>query len=68
VAMCFWIKNNSIIKLASDVYYIDYLPVEIKMQDIVVIVCAALALSFLSTLYPAYKASKLDPVEAIRNE
>ena len=62
------LKKYQFVKLASDVYYLDYLPVELKIADIAVVVLAALALSFLSTLYPAYKASKLDPVEAIRYE
>ncbi len=64
----FLLKKYQFIKLASDVYYLDYLPVEVKAVDIAVVVAASLLLSFFSTLYPAYKASKLDPVEAIRYE
>ena len=68
VSTALLLKKYQFIKLASDVYYLDYLPVELKAADIVVVVLVALCLSFLSTLYPAYKASKLDPVEAIRYE
>ena len=51
-----------------DVYFIDQLPARIDGLDIGVIVATALCVSFLATLYPAWNASKLDPVVALRYE
>jgi lipoprotein-releasing system permease protein len=49
------------------VYYIDKLPAKIVFwPDIVLIALAAGTITFLATLYPAHRAAKLDPLEAIR--
>ncbi len=54
--------------LSSDVYFINYLPSELRLGDVVLICCAALGLSFLATLYPAWRASRTQPAEALRYE
>jgi lipoprotein-releasing system permease protein len=54
--------------LASDVYYIDKLPSQVNPLDIALIVMTAVLISLLATLYPAWRASKLDPAEALRYE
>lgn len=54
--------------LSADVYFISDLPSELKMTDVSVIVGVALIISFFATLYPAYKASKTEPAEALRYE
>lgn len=52
----------------SDIYYLDKLPAKINYLDTVLIVGATILISFVATLYPAWRASKLDPVEALRYE
>jgi len=64
--LCTVLKYYQFIELPGDVYYITTLPVKLKFLDVVMIASAAMAISFLATLYPASQASKLDPVEAIR--
>jgi len=54
--------------LASDVYYIDKLPSQVNPLDVVLIVITAILISLLATLYPSWRASKLDPAEALRYE
>ena len=50
------------------VYYLSRLPAHVDVQETVTIVLMALALSVLATLYPSWRASKLDPIEALRYE
>jgi len=54
--------------LPSDVYYIDKLPSEVNPTDVVMIVVTAILISLLATLYPSWRASKLDPAEGLRYE
>ncbi|WP_028693745.1 lipoprotein-releasing ABC transporter permease subunit [Pseudomonas cremoricolorata] len=54
--------------LNADVYFIDYLPSQILAEDVWMICGAALALSFLATLYPAWRAARTQPAEALRYE
>ena len=51
-----------------DAYFINYLPSHLKWQDVVTIVSLSLALSFLATIYPAFRAAKIQPAEALRYE
>jgi lipoprotein-releasing system permease protein len=50
------------------IYFLSTLPSKIFISDVVAIVSMALILSFLATLYPAYKASKSNPAEILRYE
>ena len=66
--MCGLLQRYEFIQLPRDVYLISTLPVKIQTMDVVMIVGAAVLISFLATLYPSWQASRLDPVEAIRYE
>ena len=54
--------------LPEDVYYITGLPTELKTDDVVIIACVALAMAFAATLYPAWRAARTAPAEALRYE
>ena len=54
--------------LSPDVYYISDLPSELKASDVFRISMLSLALGLLSTIYPAYRASRVNPAEALRYE
>jgi lipoprotein-releasing system permease protein len=53
---------------APDVYFLTHMPSVVDPNDVVRVVLMSLALSFLATLYPSWRAAKLDPVEALRYE
>lgn len=50
------------------VYFISYLPSVLKLSDVVLVVLVGMILSVLSTLYPAWRASRVEPAEALRYE
>jgi len=54
--------------LAKDVYYISDLPSDVQLRDVATIGIVSLALSFLATLYPSWRASRVNPAEALRYE
>jgi lipoprotein-releasing system permease protein len=54
--------------LNADVYFIDYLPSQLMTEDVLMVCGAALVLSFLATLYPAWRAARTQPAEALRYE
>jgi lipoprotein-releasing system permease protein len=53
---------------APDVYFLTQMPSVVDWHDVLHVVVMALTLSFLATLYPSWRAAKLDPVEALRYE
>jgi lipoprotein-releasing system permease protein len=54
--------------LSADVYFISYLPSQLQWQDVAIISSAGMVMSLLATIYPAWRASRVEPAEALRYE
>lgn len=53
---------------AAEIYFLSKLPAKVDSEVVMAVAGISLLLSFLATLYPAYRAAKMDPVEALRYE
>lgn len=51
---------------SPEIYYLSQLPAEINASEVATVVLMALGLSFVATLYPSWRAARIDPVEALR--
>ncbi|TMQ60384.1 MAG: ABC transporter permease [Candidatus Eisenbacteria bacterium] len=67
-AVSFALGRYKLLHLPGEIYFIDTLPVKIEWTDFALVGVAATALCFLASLYPAWRAARLAPVESIRYE
>ena len=68
LAWC-WLANTfQLIRIPVDIYQISFVPFRLRPLDFLAIVGVTLAISFVSTLFPARRASKVDPVVALKYE
>jgi lipoprotein-releasing system permease protein len=65
--ICFLQLRYKLVSLPSDLYFLDALPVRMQLLDFVLVAVAAVFLSYLGATYPAHRAAKLAPVNAIRD-
>ena len=68
VGGAWWLDTYRVISLPAEVYFVPYIPFRVQVGDFGLVAGTAIAVSFLATLYPAYKASRLEPVKALRYE
>lgn len=67
-ALAWMLDRYRLIALPVDMYFIPYVPFQIRMLDVLMVVSLTVGVSFLATLYPSWRASQLDPSEALRYE
>ncbi len=65
--MVSWLSSGAPI-FPPELYFLSKLPADVRATEVSAIVLLALFLSLLATIYPAWRAAKLDPVEALRSE
>lgn len=68
IGLCGLLKKYQFIQLPKEIYYIDRLPVQIQYSDTFFISLAAILISLAATIYPAWQAARLAPVDALRYE
>lgn len=68
LGICHLLAKYKFITLPADIYYISTLPVRVELLDVLVVTLSAVVISFLATLYPSWRASRSNPVEALRYE
>jgi len=67
--LCCWLANTfKLIRVPVDIYQISFVPFHIKWFDLAMIIGVSLVISLLSTLFPSHRASKVDPVIALKYE
>jgi lipoprotein-releasing system permease protein len=66
--LCFLLGNYIKFPLNPEVYFTDTLPVRVDLFNVAIVCISSLIICYLATIYPSYKAGKLDPIIGLRNE
>ena len=68
LSLAWLLDTYEIIRIPPDVYFVDKLPISIRFVDVARIVGVSVFIALMATVYPAFQASRLQPVDAIRHE
>jgi lipoprotein-releasing system permease protein len=68
VALCLLLDRTQAVQVDPSVYMVSYVPFRVEPLEVAVVCATALGISLLATLYPAYRAARLLPAEALRYE
>lgn len=69
ISLCFlWYIKNYTLAFITSIYYLTKIPVEISFKEIGIIIGANIGIIFVSSVFPAYRAAKMETVEALRHE
>ncbi|MBU1367698.1 MAG: ABC transporter permease [Candidatus Omnitrophica bacterium] len=68
LGICLILEKYPFIRLPQEIFFTEYLPVAVNYGDIILIGALALCISFVSSLFPALRAARLSPCEALRYE
>jgi len=64
-----WIERSfGVAIMPGDVYFINFLPTQLELSDVVTVAASAFIMSLLATIYPAWRAARIKPAEALRYE
>jgi len=66
--LAYWLDAYRVMRLNPDVYFIAYVPFANRPGNVAIVGLSALVIAFCATIYPAFKAARQKPVEAIRHE
>jgi lipoprotein-releasing system permease protein len=67
-ALAWVLDRHRLVPLPADIYFIPYVPFHVRPLDVLAVAALTVTVSFLASLYPSWRASRLDPSEALRYE
>lgn len=68
IIACYILENYKLITLPEDIYYMDRIPIKIVPEIFLIVSISAMIITYISTLYPSKRASRINPAEALKNE